>query len=117
MKKRLAIAALVLAACTVKPEPRPVDERQLLQKVAQLPISTWSYQWQPERRHLGPMAQDFHAAFGLGDSERTYDPRDADAVTLASLKALSQLADEQDRRIATLEAQNAALRARLAVAK
>jgi hypothetical protein len=112
----LAIAMLALLACTVKPEPRPpVDERQLLQKVAQLPISSWSYKWKPEQRHLGPMAQDFHAAFGFGDSDKTYDPRDADAVTLASLKALSQLADEQDRRIATLEAENAALRARLAV--
>ncbi len=117
MKTALTIAALLGTACAVKPEPRPVDEGQLLRRVAQLPISSWSYRWRPEQRHLGPMAQDFHAAFGLGESDQTYDPRDADAISLAALKALSQLADEQDRRIAMLEAENAALRARLAEAQ
>lgn len=113
---------LLLAGCAVHSGPRecpaqPVDEQQVLRQVAQLPISTWAYQWAPKRQHLGPMAQDFHAVLGLGDDDKSYDPRDADGVSLAALKALSQLADEQDLRIATLEAEIARDRARLAHAE
>ena len=36
------------------------------------PVFTWSYRASsPEIRHMGPMAQDFHAAFGLGGSDKT----------------------------------------------
>ncbi len=62
------------------------------------------------------MAQDFHAAFGLGGDVHTYDPRDADALSLEALAELGRLADEQDRRIARLEAENRRLEEALAAA-
>ncbi|MBN1889354.1 MAG: tail fiber domain-containing protein [Thermoflexales bacterium] len=85
----------------------PVDGTAVLETVARLPISTWNYKSQAERvRHMGPMAQDFYAAFGLGESERYISSVDADGVALAAIQGLHT-------RIETLEADNAELRARL----
>jgi len=87
----------------------------VLEKVAGLPISTWRYRGEdPSVRHMGPMAQDFHAAFGLGDSELAISTVDADGVALAAIQGLYQVVREQGGRIAELEAENAALRGRLA---
>lgn len=92
----------------------PVDERQVLERVSALPISTWSYTADPSAtRHLGPMAQDFHDAFSLGTTDQAYDPIDAHGVSLASIKALRALLEEQEARIEKLEADNAVLRQRV----
>jgi hypothetical protein len=89
---------------------QPVNERQVLEQLASLPISTWSYtDDRSHTRHLGPMAQDFHAAFSLGGSDTSYDPVDAHGVSLAALKALAVMVDEQQRRIEALEAENRSL--------
>lgn len=91
-----------------------VDERQVLERVSALPLSTWSYTTDPSgTRHLGPMAQDFYEAFSLGHDDRTYDPVDAHGVSLASIKALRALLAEQEVRIARLEAENQALAQRV----
>ncbi|HEY1016228.1 MAG TPA: tail fiber domain-containing protein, partial [Herpetosiphonaceae bacterium] len=48
-----------------------VDGRAVLRLVAAMPISSWNYHSEGDGvRHLGPMAQDFRAAFGLGADER-----------------------------------------------
>jgi hypothetical protein len=76
-----------------------------------MPVSTWSYRSDdPSVRHLGPMAQDFHAAFGLGSTDRAYDPIDAHGVELAAIKALYQRMLEQEERIERLERENRKLR-------
>jgi hypothetical protein len=80
-----------------------VDVGQILAAVLQLPITSWSYRNEPTARHLGPVAQDFHQAFGLGDSDRTISTVDANGVALAAIQGLN----------AKLEAENAELRARL----
>jgi hypothetical protein len=44
-----------------------VNHREILEKVAALPIQSWHYTNEaPAIRHLGPVSQDFRAAFGLG---------------------------------------------------
>ena len=97
---------------TVKRDIEPVDERAVLEGVSQLPISTWSYRADSRSvRHLGPMAQDFFAEFGLGDSDRSYDPIDAHGVALAAIKALHDQLREQNARIEALERENQELRA------
>jgi hypothetical protein len=84
----------------------------VLQTVAHLPLSTWRYLDEPaDVRHLGPMAQDFRAAFGLGNSDRAYHSVDAHGVSLASIKALYQMMQEQEARLSRLERENAELRA------
>ncbi len=48
-------------------QARPIDGHELLERLAALPVATWRYHWEPPHvRHLGPMSQDFRAAFGLG---------------------------------------------------
>jgi hypothetical protein len=87
-------------------EARPgevVDTHDVLERVAALPITTWSYLWDEGRvRHMGPMAQDFHAAFGLGGDERRIDVADGLGVALAAIQALHELVEGQAAEIAEL---------------
>ena len=84
-----------------------IDPAQVLSRVVELPISTWRYRKDgPEVRHLGPMAQDFHTAFGLWDTDRMIFPLDASGVSFAAIQALNT-------RLVAAEADNEALRARL----
>ena len=62
-------------------------------------------------RHLGPVAQDFYAAFGLGESELAINMQDADGVAFASIQGLYELLLEQQALIAALEARIAVLEA------
>jgi hypothetical protein len=73
----------------------PIASEQILDKVARLPISEWSYKEDPAVRHVGPMAQDFKAAFGLGATETGIAAVDADGISLASIQALYELVQQQ----------------------
>jgi hypothetical protein len=97
----------------LKRDIEPVDERAVLESVARLPVSTWSYkQDDPSVRHLGPMAQDLYAAFGLGNTDRAYDPVDAHGIAFAAIRALYEQSQEQNARIERLERENEALQNR-----
>ena len=61
-------------------------------------------------RHLGPMAQDFKAAFAIGESDKGITTVDADGVALAAIQGLNQKVEAQN---AALRAENAELKARL----
>ncbi|MCC7377554.1 MAG: hypothetical protein IT581_23035 [Verrucomicrobiales bacterium] len=94
-----------------------VDPEAVLTKVAELPIAEWSFQNAPGTRHLGPMAQDFRAAFGLGPDDRHIATVDADGVALAAIQGLnrkvasqSQELKSRDVRISTLETEVADLK-------
>jgi hypothetical protein len=73
----------------------PVRAADILARVAALPISTWNFKQDPTAKHIGPMAQDFYAAFGVGQDERHIATVDADGVALAAIQGLSQKLDEQ----------------------
>jgi hypothetical protein len=88
-------------------ESEPVKGFEVLEKLAHLPVSTWRYKTEPpEIRHLGPMAQDFMAAFGLGDSDKHINFVDANGVTIVAIQALY-------RRLVQLEAEVAELKSKL----
>jgi hypothetical protein len=107
-------APLCVSDRELKRDVRPADDRAVLKALLSVPVSTWSYRADPVSvRHLGPMAQDFHAAFGLGATDRAYDPIDAHGVAFSSIRALYALVREQDARIARLEQENAELRRRV----
>lgn len=96
----------------------PVDADEVLRKVSDLPLTGWNYKSDPATRHVGPMAQDFHAAFGLGTDDKTIATVDADGVALAAIQGLNRKVErqsaevrERDDRIARLEAELAELRA------
>ncbi len=70
---------------------QPIDPQAVLEKVISLPILRWNYKEEDENTlHLGPMAQDFHAAFGLGADDKHIATVDADGVALAAIQALAQ---------------------------
>ena len=93
---------------------KPLNPRQVLERVAQLPVSEWNYKAQARTvRHVGPMAQDFSAAFGLGDSDRHISTTDADGIALAAIKGLYGLVKEREDRIKALERRLADLENRL----
>jgi trimeric autotransporter adhesin len=99
----------------VKENFAPVDPQQVLKQVTALPITTWNYLSQDASiRHLGPMAQDFYAAFGLGQEETSIATIDIDGVALAAIQGLADIAKEQAERIDQLEGEVAGLEARLA---
>jgi hypothetical protein len=104
-------APLCISDRTLKRDIEPIDRFAVLDTVSRLPISTWSYKSDPTGvRHMGPMAQDFKAAFGLGDTDRGYYSVDAHGVSIAAIQALYELELEQSRRIDRLERENATLR-------
>lgn len=81
----------------------PVNPMEVLNKVTALPISTWTYIASTEGKHIGPMAEDFKDAFGMAGDGKSIGTVDADGVALAAIQGLNQ----------KLEAENAALKARL----
>jgi hypothetical protein len=92
----------------------PADTDAILKKVSRLPISNWTYNEEPTAvRHLGPMAQDFRASFGLGDDDRSFHSVDAHGVALAAIQALERVVSQQEQRIEKLERDNRALEQRL----
>jgi hypothetical protein len=55
-------------------------------------------------KHLGPMAQDFYAPFGLGADEKHIATVDEGGVALAAVQGLNQKLEEKSEQIKQLEA-------------
>lgn len=84
---------------------QPVDTSYVLEHLATMPITTWTMKGDLNATpHLGPTAQDFYAAFALGDSDTTINSADAQGVALAAIQGLYELVQEQQEQIAALEA-------------
>lgn len=113
MRPRPRASAAGLASDAVSGAVRgsdPVNGYQVLEQVTRLPVSTWRYHWDPPHvRHLGPMAQDWWKAFGVGENDRTICCTDANGVAIVAIQALH-------RELTELRAEVAALRARSAPA-
>ncbi|GMV28969.1 MAG: hypothetical protein AMXMBFR59_10940 [Rhodanobacteraceae bacterium] len=83
---------------------RSLDHKALLQKIAALDITEWNFKYEKDEvRHIGPMAQDFHKVFGLGERDDRIAPLDTSGVALAAVQGLQKELAERDRRIAELE--------------
>jgi hypothetical protein len=94
----------VMSGRAAKENVQLVSPGEVLAKVAALPLATWNYKSQDASiRHIGPMAQDFKAAFAVGESDMGISTVDADGVALAAIQGLNQ----------KVEAENAALRSAL----
>jgi len=80
----------------VKDHFSSVDTRALLAQVAALPITTWNYKSQDASiHHIGPMAQDFFAAFKVGEDDRHIDDIDEGGVALAAIQGLNQKFEQE----------------------
>jgi hypothetical protein len=88
-----------------------VNSLNLLERLAAIPISSWNYKTQAASvRHIGPMAQDFNGAFGLGEADKAGEKKyinsiDADGVALAAIQGLYQLNQKQAAEIKSLKVQ------------
>lgn len=86
----------------------------VLDRLRKLNLWTWNYRTSTSAdRHLGPVAEDFYASFGLGVSDRSVAPADMAGVALAASQALTAEIDQRDQQISTLEARIAKLEAAL----
>jgi hypothetical protein len=90
----------------------PVNSREVLEKVAAMPISRWNFIGDAATPHIGPMAQDFHAAFGTGTDDKHIATVDADGVALAAIQGLNEMLKEKESEIADLKNETLALRER-----
>jgi hypothetical protein len=107
-----ATAWQTLSDSNAKTDVTPLDPQEVLKKVSELPVTAWQYKQDPTRSYIGPMAQDFHAAFGLGPDDKHISTLDTDGVALSALKGLiAELRERQERsaaqarRLAELEAE------------
>ena len=81
-----------------------IDHAGVLRRVLALPIQSWRYKHEPDSiSHIGPMAQDFKASFGVGADDKHIFPLDEGGVSLAAIQALH-------RQLAALAASQHALR-------
>ncbi len=91
----------------VKENFSPVDADEVLAKVLTLPITEWNYIDEEDKiTHIGPMAQDFYQAFGLGGDDKSISTMDPAGVALVSIKALAR----KQRELEALEGEVDALR-------
>ncbi len=94
----------------------PVDPGHVLDRLLSIPIAEWNYIGHGQR-HIGPMAQDFHAAFPLNESDTTLNDADLHGVALAAIQGLNGKLESRNealrREKEALRGENAALRERL----
>ena len=83
----------------------PVDYQAVLNKLAKVPIEQWHYKWEKDTDvpNLGPMAQDFKAAFYPGRDEKGITTLEFDGVELAAIQGLNQKLNEKDAEIQKLK--------------
>jgi hypothetical protein len=88
----------------------PVDAAEILAKVTALPITRWHYTNDVSTAHVGPMAQDFHAAFATGPDDRHIADVDEGGVALAAIQGLNEKVEVRSQQ---LEAENVELNRQL----
>ena len=91
-----------------KEDINPLDPDGILAKVAELPVASWRYKGDTAT-HAGPMAQDFHAAFGLGEDDKHIAPGDMAGLGLAAIQALVRQNDDLRSELARLRERVATL--------
>lgn len=98
---------------------QPVDTIAVLNKLAAIPVQQWNYKWEKDTDvpNLGPMAQDFKAAFYPGRDDKSISTLEFDGVELAAIQGLNEKVENGKQKAETqmekLEAENAELKQRL----
>jgi hypothetical protein len=94
---------------TLKENFQPLDPQQVLARFVEVPVTEWSYKGD-EMRHVGPVTEDFQAAFGLGTTGTHIIPLDVQGVTMAAVQGLYQRLIALEEQRADLESELAELR-------
>jgi hypothetical protein len=84
---------------------RPVDSESVLEKLAGIPVEQWNYKWEADSStpHIGPMAQEFKAAFYPGRDDKGISTLEFDGVELAAIQGLNEKLRQKDAKIGELE--------------
>jgi uncharacterized coiled-coil protein SlyX len=98
---------------TIKHDIEAVDPMDILARVDALEIAEWTYNHQAGVRHMGPMAEDFYAAFELGHTKKGLSAGDASGVALAAIQALNSKLDRNEQSLAEKDSEIAELQQRL----
>jgi hypothetical protein len=94
---------------------KPLSGREVLAKVAALPVTEWNYKSDDStQKHIGPMAQDFQAAFQLSADDKHISVVDEGGVALAAIQGLNQKLEQKETEIIELKARLDKLEKRLA---
>jgi hypothetical protein len=93
-----------LSTKEAKQEFEAVEPLEVLQKVVSMPITSWAYKADPTVRHIGPMAEDFHQNFSVGDNPKGISVTDSQGVAFAAIQGLNQIIAAKDKEIADLKA-------------
>lgn len=91
----------------VAPLPPPLTAEETARRLFSLPISSWTYDFEPGVRHVGPMSQDFAGAFGLGNTDRKIHMVDANGVAVVAIQVLNRRLLALQNDVARLSAQMA----------
>ena len=105
---------IVTSSRDVKENFARLAPADVLDKLSRLPITMWNYKKDNEQvRHIGPVAEEFYALFGLGADDKHVSFGDTSGVALAAVQALSQQEDALRQQVDQLRQENAELRQRL----
>ena len=103
-----------LSDVNLKENFAPVDTQALLENLVAIDIQSWNYIAQNDSmRHIGPTAQDFYAAFGMGDDDTHISTIDPDGVALAAIQGVYEIVQEKDAQLSEQQTQIDDLEARL----
>ncbi|MDF1504931.1 tail fiber domain-containing protein [Roseisolibacter sp. H3M3-2] len=103
----------VVSDSTRKEAFAEVDGEAVLAKLRDVPVTSWRYRDEEDRatRHIGPMAQDWHRAFGFNTDDRTINMSDFDGVNLAAVRALEARTAQLQAKAAEVDALREEVRA------
>ncbi len=115
-----ANGVLLTSSRTFKEAFTSIDPKQILARVASLPIEMWNFKGDGTR-HIGPFAEDFYSSFSVGSDKRHINLIDAAGVSMAAIQGLNQIVVELQGALASkveqiqeLERRNQSMESRLA---
>jgi len=81
-----------------------VDGREVLERLVQVPVSTWNYKTEDVSvRHMGPVSQDLYAAFRLSGDDESISTVDTAGLSFAAIQGLYQVLEEKEAEIASVK--------------
>jgi hypothetical protein len=83
----------------LKTDFHDIDRLEILAKVDAMPVTEWRYKIQRDEIHVGPVAQDFYAAFGLGADNKHIATVDEAGIALAAIQGLHRVVQEKEAQI------------------
>lgn len=89
---------------SIKENYEALDFNEVLNKIESLPVERWNYKSEGAGiKHIGPYAEDFKAAFGVGESDKSIALVDEAGIALAGVKGLAMEVRELQKENAELK--------------